>query len=99
MMIGYSSRQRVSELLANQVPLGSVVTLQGWVRTCRDSKVDGGLCFVSVNDGSCLAPVQIVADGTLPNFDTEVRELSAGCSVTVVGELVQSPGKGQAGNR
>ena len=96
MMIGYSSRQRVSELLANQVPLGSVVTLQGWVRTCRDSKVDGGLCFVSVNDGSCLAPVQIVADGTLPNFDTEVRELSAGCSVTVVGELVQSPGKGQA---
>ena len=64
---------------------GKVARLQGWVRTRRDSK--GGFSFLELNDGSCLGNMQIVADGTLPNYETEIKRLSAGCSVTVEGEV------------
>ena len=33
---------------------------------------------------------------TLPNYETEIKQLTAGCSVTVEGEVKASPGKGQA---
>lgn len=74
--------------------VGKNVTVRGWVRTRRDSK--GGFSFVEVNDGSCLANLQIVADAKLPNYESEIRQLSAGCSVTVRGELKASGGKEQA---
>ena len=61
--------------------IGKQTTLQGWVRTRRDSK--GGFSFLELNDGSCLANIQIVADAQLPNYEAEVKHLSAGCSVTV----------------
>ena len=41
--------------------IGREVTLQGWIRTRRDSK--GGFSFLELNDGSCLANIQIIADG------------------------------------
>src|SRR5215211_3580445 len=69
-------------------------TIQGWIRTRRDSK--GGFSFLEVNDGSCLANIQIVADAKLPNCESEVKQLSAGCSVTVRCELKASGGKEQA---
>src|SRR5436190_16489441 len=74
--------------------VGSTITVQGWIRTRRDSK--GGFSFLEVNDGSCLANIQIVADAKLPNYESEVKLLSAGCSVTVHGELKASGGKEQA---
>ncbi|MCH8839300.1 MAG: asparagine--tRNA ligase [Planctomycetes bacterium] len=74
--------------------VGRQVTLQGWIRTRRDSK--GGFSFLELNDGSCLANIQIVADGDLPNYEADVKRLSAGCSVTVHGEIKPSQGKGQA---
>ena len=73
--------------------VGRQVTLQGWIRTRRDSK--GGFSFLELNDGSCLANIQIVADGDLPNYEADVKRLSAGCSVTVRGEIKSSQGKGQ----
>ena len=74
--------------------IGRSVTLQGWVRTRRDSK--GGFSFIELNDGSCLANIQIVADAKLPNYDSEVKHLTAGSSVTVRGEIKPSGGKEQA---
>lgn len=74
--------------------IGQTVRLQGWVRTRRDSK--GGFSFVELNDGSSLASMQIVADGNLPNYESEVKHLTAGCSITVDGLVKESPAKGQA---
>lgn len=74
--------------------IGREATLQGWIRTRRDSK--GGFSFLELNDGSCLANIQIVADANLPNYEAEVKQLAPGCSVTVRGMVKESGGKGQA---
>src|SRR5438093_12540607 len=74
--------------------VGRQVTLKGWVRTRRDSK--GGFSFIELNDGSCQGNVQIIADGGLPNYESEIKKLPAGASVTVAGEVKASPAKGQA---
>ena len=84
---------RITDVLGGKVAAGSQVTVQGWIRTRRDSKA--GLSFLAVHDGSCFAPVQVIAESTLPNYE-DVKKLSAGCSVTVTGEVVPSPAAGQA---
>lgn len=73
--------------------MGRHVRLQGWVRTRRDSK--GGFSFLELNDGSCLGNIQIIADAQLANYESDVKRLSAGCCVTVEGEVKPSGGKGQ----
>src|SRR5512141_565331 len=83
----------VREILAEKVPLGSEVTVQGWVRTRRDSKA--GMSFIGIGDGSCLAPLQVVAPGELANYTRELLHLSSGCAVEATGKLVASQGKGQ----
>ena len=80
-------------ILAGAAPAGEPVTLKGWVRTRRDSKA--GLSFVHVSDGSCFHPVQVVAEGKLANYESEVKRLTAGCAVEAVGMIVPSPAKGQ----
>jgi asparaginyl-tRNA synthetase len=84
----------VQHALAGKMPAGGEVTVRGWVRTRRDSKA--GLSFVNVSDGSCFAPIQVVAPATLANYDSEVKHLTAGCSVIATGTLVQSQGQGQS---
>jgi asparaginyl-tRNA synthetase len=74
--------------------IGKSITLQGWVRTRRDSK--GGFSFIELNDGSSQGNVQVVADGKLSNYESEIKHLTAGSSVTVEGEVKESPAKGQA---
>ncbi len=74
--------------------VGQSVKLQGWVRTRRDSKA--GFSFIEVNDGSSMANIQVIADKELPNYESEIKKLSPGCSVTVEGEVKASQGKGQA---
>ncbi|MGN7916940.1 MULTISPECIES: asparagine--tRNA ligase [Lysobacter] len=83
----------VEQALAGKIPAGGEVTVRGWVRTRRDSKA--GLSFVNVSDGSCFAPIQVVAPNTLSNYDEEVKHLTAGCSVIATGILVASQGQGQ----
>jgi asparaginyl-tRNA synthetase len=73
---------------------GKTARLRGWIRTRRDSK--GGFSFLELNDGSSMANVQIIADSALANYESEIKHLSAGCSVTVEGEIKASPAKGQA---
>jgi asparaginyl-tRNA synthetase len=74
--------------------VGSEVLLQGWIRTRRDSK--GGFSFLELNDGSSQGNIQIVAPGALPNYDSDIKRLTVGCSVSVEGLVKASPGKGQA---
>ncbi len=74
--------------------VGKTVLLQGWVRTRRDSK--GGFSFLELNDGSCQGNVQIIAEAALPNYESDVKKLHTGCSVSVEGTVRQSPAKGQA---
>ena len=82
----------VAQALA-ATPAGQEVTVKGWVRTRRDSTA---LSFVQVSDGSCFAPIQVVANDTLGNYESEVKHLSAGCAVIATGTLAASQGKGQA---
>jgi asparaginyl-tRNA synthetase len=74
--------------------VGIAARVQGWVRTRRDSK--GGFSFIEINDGSCFGNLQAIADGNLPNYESEIKHLAAGCSVTIEGEIKASGGKGQA---
>jgi len=74
--------------------IGQQALLQGWVRTRRDSK--GGFSFIELNDGTCLANIQVIAPAELANYETEVKHLSPGSSITVRGNIVESQGKGQA---
>ncbi|MFZ1830649.1 MAG: asparagine--tRNA ligase [Candidatus Competibacteraceae bacterium] len=87
------SAHTIAALLSGQVPLGRRIIVQGWVRTRRDSKV--GLSFVTLHDGSCFDPLQLIASADLPNYANEVVHLTAGCAVRASGELVASSGKGQ----
>ena len=68
--------------------------LQGWVRTRRDSKA--GFSFLELNDGSCFGNMQVMAEAALENYESEIKRLTAGCSVSVEGLVKASPGKGQA---
>ena len=83
---------RVVDILRDQ-PVGRPVTISGWLRTRRDS---GGLSFLEVNDGSCLASLQVIADATLANYDSEIRKLATGAALRIQGQLVASPASGQA---
>jgi len=73
--------------------IGNEANISGWVRTRRDSKA--GFSFLEVNDGSCLANIQVICDANLPNYESTIKKLTAGCSVSVEGEVKPSGGKGQ----
>ncbi|MEZ4360775.1 MAG: asparagine--tRNA ligase [Kofleriaceae bacterium] len=85
--------RRIVEIL-NRAEAGQRVTIQGWVRTRRDSKA--GLSFLAVHDGSCFDAIQVVAPAELPNYAADVQRLTSGCAVSVRGEVVPSQGKGQS---
>ncbi len=74
--------------------IGQTVTVQGWVRSRRDSKA--GISFLAIHDGSCQAPIQAVIPQSLANYHSEVLRLTKDCSVRVEGKLVASQGAGQS---
>jgi asparaginyl-tRNA synthetase len=82
-----------ADILAGRAPQDVPITLQGWVRTRRDSKA--GISFVHLSDGSGFHPVQVVAPNTLSNYASEISRLTAGCAVEATGVIVPSPAKGQ----
>lgn len=84
----------IKQCLIGEVPVDKQVTVRGWVKTRRDSKA--GLSFISLHDGSCFAPIQIVATDHLTNYHDQVVKLNAGCSIIATGKLVASQGKGQS---
>lgn len=83
-------RSRIVDLLKSEGS-GFDVLVKGWVRTKRVSK---GLCFVEINDGSCLKNIQAVADESMPKYSI-FANLTTGTSVAIMGRLIDSPAKGQ----
>ncbi|MGH7833034.1 MAG: asparagine--tRNA ligase, partial [Candidatus Binatia bacterium] len=76
---------------AYSLPVGSQVTLRGWVRSRRDSK---GITFIELNDGSRFKSMQLVVEsGIVP--DETLREVTTGSSIGASGVLVESPAAGQ----
>ena len=73
--------------------VGTQTTVQGWVRTRRDSRA--GFSFLQVSDGSCFDTLQVVAGSELGNYASEILHVGSGCAVSVDGTLVESRGRGQ----
>jgi len=83
-------RSLIKHVLNSTEPKDTV-TVKGWVRTRRDSK---GFSFLELNDGSCLANLQIVVDAGTPGSE-QMPQLTTGASAVVEGKLVASPAQGQ----
>ena len=83
-------RTLIKNVLAAAQPAEDL-EVRGWVRTRRDSK---GFSFVELNDGSCLATLQVVVDAGTPGAE-HLPHLSTGASVVIRGKLVPSPAQGQ----
>ncbi len=83
-------RKSVKEVL-DGTEAAKGLTVQGWVRTRRDSK---DFSFLEINDGTCLGSLQVIADAGIGGYD-QIQSMTTGASVRVVGNLVSSPGKGQ----
>lgn len=67
------------------------VEVKGWVRTRRGNKY---VQFVALNDGSTIRNLQIVFD--MNKFtDEQLKAVTTGSSIHVIGKLVASQGKGQ----
>lgn len=84
----------VASILKGKVSLHETVSVQGWVRSKRDSKA--GISFIAIHDGSCFDAIQAVVPKELANYSDEVRAITTGCAVALSGELVASEGKGQS---
>ncbi len=76
-----------------QALIGQEYTVKGWVRTARRQK---NFTFVDLNDGSTLNGLQVVIDESFPNYEAVVSELTTGTALAVTGQIVESPGAGQA---
>ena len=85
-----SERTKIIDLLNSEQAQESVL-LKGWIRTLRESK---DFSFIELNDGSCLSNIQIIVDNVVDHYK-EIAKLTTGAAISVVGELVESPGKGQ----
>ncbi len=67
------------------------VVVEGWVRTARSSK---NVSFYEINDGSCLANLQVVTDSA-GDESKAASPISLGAAIRVSGDLIESPAKGQ----
>jgi len=84
------NRTPIKQLLATEQPL-SGVTVNGWVRSARRGKE---VSFITLNDGSCFASIQLVVTPDLVNYDA-VTKAGTGACLSVCGDLVASPATGQ----
>ncbi len=80
-------RIKIRELLKTE-PRGQEVIVNGWVRTFRNNQ------FIAINDGSTIQNLQAVVDFTKTD-ESLLRRITTGACLSVKGELVASPAKGQ----
>ena len=81
---------RIAEILKMEGD-GRDITVKGWVRTKRGNK---NVAFIALNDGSCVANIQVVVD--LAKIDeAELKGVTTGACLRVDGSLVASLGAGQ----
>jgi len=83
----FNSRTKIKALLESE-QTGHEVTVMGWVRSFRNNQ------FIALNDGSTNNNIQVVAELGLLDEAT-LKRINPGASLKVVGQLVESLGKGQ----
>ena len=81
----YYSRKKIVKILDDLEGFQDVI-IMGWIRTRRDSS---NLIFFEVNDGSCMANLQIVVENP-ERFDS-IENLKLGAAVRLVGNLIPVP--------
>ena len=83
-------RTKIVDIFDPQL-IGQQVSVKGWVRSRRGNK---HVQFVALNDGSTIKNIQIVFD--MAKFtDEQLKPITTGASLHVIGQLVESMGKGQ----
>jgi asparaginyl-tRNA synthetase len=82
---------RIKEILNSEAD-GRTLTVEGWVRTRRDSK---GIRFLEINDGSTIKNLQVIIDESFEKYEEIGENVNNGASIRVTGNLVASEGKGQ----
>ncbi len=81
----------IKQLLHSEQPIQNIC-VNGWVRSIRRGKE---VTFITLNDGSCFASLQIVISPELENYAT-VSRVGTGASLAVTGQLIESPAAGQS---
>jgi len=82
-----AKRTRIKDLFHSETE--RTYTVMGWVRTFRNNQ------FVALNDGSCLANLQVVVD--FENTESGVlKRITTGSALKIEGKLISSLGKGQS---
>jgi len=83
---------RIVEILVDK-PVNQKTEVCGWLKTKRDSK---DFSFLEINDGSCLANIQVIVSHEHPDYEKTITKITTGCSLIVKGMIKESPAKGQA---
>lgn len=78
---------KVKDLL-NSTKTLQEINAKGWVRTFRNNQ------FIALNDGSTIHNIQCVVDFENTPDET-LKRITTGAAVSVIGDLVESQGKGQ----
>jgi asparaginyl-tRNA synthetase len=81
-------RTKIKDLLTTS-PTGQTILVQGWVRTFRNNQ------FIAMNDGSTIQNIQAVVDFAATD-EALLKRLTTGACISVTGELIASPAKGQS---
>ena len=76
-------RERIVNL-RDEAQVGREVLVQGWVRTFRNDQ------FIALNDGSCLANLQLVIDRDATDDATKKR-ITTGAAIAAKGMLQGPP--------
>jgi asparaginyl-tRNA synthetase len=81
-------RTRIKTILSSD-RAGYSATVKGWVRTFRSHR------FIALNDGSTSSNLQVVVD--FEQWDPGLlKRITTGAALSVTGQVVPSPGAGQA---
>ena len=78
---------KVKDLL-NSTKTLQEINAKGWVRTFRNNQ------FIALNDGSTINNIQCVVDFENTPEET-LKRITTGAAISVIGDLVESQGKGQ----
>lgn len=80
--------ERIKAILKRE-PSEEKVKAEGWVRTKRDGK---NVCFLEINDGSCLKGLQAVIDKSTFNALELLEAVTTGAAIIAEGKIVKSQG-------
>ncbi|WMC19691.1 MAG: asparagine--tRNA ligase [Enterobacteriaceae bacterium PC38] len=82
----------INSIIQGFKKINKKIIINGWIKTKRTSKK--GILFISIYDGSCLKPCQIIINKQIKNYN-DILNLKIGYSVEIIGLLTLSIGKKQ----